>query len=103
MSIASLVESLEWLLKHAEGSHVEIDIYTVKKVLDVLKAATVALAVAPVFTPVASAPKAVIVVCGSGGCTVSARPRIHTRATHRNNDPFGRSHLDEHHTRGLYR
>ncbi len=32
-----------------------------------------------------------------------AKPVKHYRATHRNNDPFGRSHLDEHYTRRFYK
>lgn len=33
----NLIEALEWLLERAKGSHVQIDIWTVRKVLDALR------------------------------------------------------------------
>ena len=33
----SLIDCIEWTLSRAEGSHVEIDIYTVREVLRALK------------------------------------------------------------------
>ncbi len=49
---------------------------------------------APVFVPIVK-PSAVIVLgCPSGRCPAPRTgPKINTRAKHRNNDPFGRSHL----------
>jgi hypothetical protein len=90
----ALIESLEWLLKKANGSHVAIDIHAVRKVLDALKATAV-----------------VLLLCGSVDAHAANRAVIHRKAlgelpgqrlnrsmrsSHRNNDPFGRSGLGDH-------
>jgi hypothetical protein len=92
----ALIESLEWLLKRANGSHVAIDIYTLRKVLDALKAAAAVLlllvgtADAKPHKP--TKPHAAKVVRSAQ----LPGQKLRTRATHRNPDPFGRSGLDQH-------
>jgi len=113
MSTATLIESLEWLLKRANGSQHKIDTQAIRTVLAALRTSLCLLllagtvnAQAPVFVPIVK-PSSVIVVNGCGaGCPKShgaklsgprlSGPALHTRAKHRNNDPYGRSHLDEH-------
>ena len=76
MSVANLVESLEWLLKHA-GWHIEIDIYTVRKVLNILKGIAAVLLLAgtvnaqPVFVPIFKPSSVIVLNCPSGHCSQS--------------------------------
>jgi hypothetical protein len=93
----ALIESLEWLLKRANGSHVQIDIYTLRKVLDALKAGAIVL----VLATTVQAGHVRTVRGHVQGQLPGQMLNQSMRSSPRNNDPFGRSGLGDHVTYNL--